>query len=126
KYYGTCSGTVMILVGFNPFIVNQIYGVFYDHAIESYYATKAQTNDSLISSMATDIQHPPNDSLNLCLAGARCYDTGFKVASVLQLASIVSAGTLFLVHMSNGKWMIQDRDDEEQRRRQKNLDSCDS
>ncbi|KAG0263096.1 hypothetical protein BG011_009299 [Mortierella polycephala] len=123
KYYGTCSGMVMVLVGFNPFIANLIYGVFYDHAIESYYETQAQASDSLISSMAIDIQHPPNDSFNMCLAGAHCYDTGFKVASVLQFASIVSAGTLFLVHMNNGKWMVQDHDDEEQRCSQKNLNS---
>ncbi|KAG0047978.1 hypothetical protein BGZ83_007067 [Gryganskiella cystojenkinii] len=93
KYYGSACGMVMLLNGFNPIIANQIYGVFYDKAVKA------------MPPMATDSVHEDHMT---CL-GKSCYDSSFKVASLLQLISVLSAGLLFWAHMRKGRKLIAAR-----------------
>ncbi|KAF9187988.1 hypothetical protein BGZ51_000923 [Haplosporangium sp. Z 767] len=87
-YYGTNCGMVMVLNGFNPIIANQIYGVFYDRAVR-----KMPTQDV-------------QEGHTTCL-GHACYDASFKIASLLQLVCVLSAGLLFWAHMRKGRKLIQ-------------------
>ncbi|KAF9120310.1 hypothetical protein BGW39_011516 [Mortierella sp. 14UC] len=89
-YYGTNCGMVMVLNGFNPIIANQIYGVFYDRAVK---------NQSPIHEVASE------DHMT-CL-GSACYDSSFKVASLLQVVCVVAAGLLFWAHMRKGRKLMQ-------------------
>ncbi|KAI1299669.1 hypothetical protein EDD11_006449 [Mortierella claussenii] len=91
RYYGTACGMVMVLNGANPFIANQIYGVFYDRAVEK------------MPPMSQDSGHEDH----MTCIGRSCYDTSFKVASLLQLMCILSAGLLFWAHMKQGKRLMQ-------------------
>lgn len=93
KYYGSACGMVMLLNGFNPIIANQIYGVFYDRAVQ---AMPPQPVDSVHEDHMT------------CL-GQDCYDSSFKVASLLQLISVLSAGLLFWAHMRKGRKLMEAR-----------------
>ncbi|CAO3571905.1 unnamed protein product [Mortierella alpina] len=93
-YYGTNCGMVMVLNGANPFIANQIYGVFYDRAVQNMPPAPA---DSVHQDHMT------------CL-GQACYDSSFKIASLLQLLCIVSAGLLFWAHMKKGRKLIRQND----------------
>ena len=93
KYYGSACGMVMLLNGFNPIIANQIYGVFYDKAV---HAMPPQPEDSAQEDLLT------------CL-GKDCYDSSFKVASLLQLVSVLSAGLLFWAHMRKGRKLMEAR-----------------
>ncbi|KAG0280446.1 hypothetical protein BGZ95_010091 [Linnemannia exigua] len=89
-YYGTNCGMVMVLNGFNPIIANQIYGIFYDRAVKNQSPThEAQTEDHMT-----------------CL-GSACYDSSFKVASLLQVVCVVAAGLLFWAHMRKGRKLMQ-------------------
>ncbi|KAF9349238.1 hypothetical protein BGX34_001912 [Mortierella sp. NVP85] len=89
KYYGSACGMVMVLNGANPFIANQLYGVFYDRAVQK-------------MSPATHAQENP-----MACVGRSCYDSSFKVADLLQLVCILSAGLLFWAHMRKGKRLMQ-------------------
>ncbi|KAG0323666.1 hypothetical protein BGZ99_002606 [Dissophora globulifera] len=92
KYYGSACGMVMVLNGANPFIANQLYGMFYDRAVEK--MPLAPVNGT------------SNDDAASCV-GQACYSSSFKVASLLQLVCIVSAGLLFWAHMRKGKRLMQ-------------------
>ncbi|KAF8927915.1 major facilitator superfamily domain-containing protein [Dissophora ornata] len=91
KYYGSACGMVMVLNGANPFIANQLYGFFYDRAVQQ-----------MSSAPATSV----TDDQASCV-GRSCYDSSFKVASLLQLVCILSAGLLFWAHMRNGKRLMR-------------------
>ncbi|KAF9348471.1 hypothetical protein BGX26_000118 [Mortierella sp. AD094] len=91
KYYGSACGMVMVLNGANPFIANQLYGVFYDRAINSMPP---------MASNSTSEDH-------MTCVGRSCYDSSFKVASLLQLVCILCAGLLFWAHMRKGKKLMQ-------------------
>ncbi|KAG0021928.1 hypothetical protein BGZ80_001412 [Entomortierella chlamydospora] len=91
KYYGSACGMVMILNGANPFIANQLYGVFYDRAINNMPPVAGNTS---------------SDDHMTCI-GRSCYDASFKIASLLQLVCILSAGLLFWVHMKKGKKLMK-------------------
>ncbi|KAG0216441.1 hypothetical protein BGX33_012611 [Mortierella sp. NVP41] len=90
-YYGTNCGMVMVLNGFNPIIANQIYGVFYDRAVKK---------------MGPSHESAPAESHMTCL-GSACYDSSFKVASLLQVVCVVAAGLLFWAHMRKGRKLMQ-------------------
>ncbi|KAI8363783.1 major facilitator superfamily domain-containing protein [Mortierella sp. GBAus27b] len=90
KYYGSACGMVMVLNGANPFIANQLYGLFYDRAVQQ------------MPPAAPNVQE---GTMN-CV-GRSCYDSSFKVASLLQLLCILSAGLLFWAHMRKGKRLMQ-------------------
>lgn len=90
-YYGTNCGMVMVLNGFNPIIANQIYGVFYDRAVEK---------------MGLTHESQPSEDHMTCL-GSACYDSGFKIASLLQVVCVVAAGLLFWTHMRKGRKLMQ-------------------
>ncbi|KAF9114871.1 hypothetical protein BGX27_009516 [Mortierella sp. AM989] len=91
KYYGSACGMVMVLNGANPFIANQLYGVFYDRAVHN---------------MPPMANSSSSESHVNCI-GRACYDSSFKIASLLQLVCILSAGLLFWAHMRKGKRMMQ-------------------
>ncbi|KAG0201502.1 hypothetical protein BGX28_005688 [Mortierella sp. GBA30] len=140
KYYGTCCGMVMILNGFNPFIANQIYGLFYDRATAAYSraliaATAAARGESgSIANTAIKVPFLEGESTlapavsdqrqDMCMAGASCYEDSFRIATVLQLACMVSAGVLFMVHMRKGHRLAKEHEREEQRNRQKQLSTA--
>ncbi|KAF9918920.1 hypothetical protein BX616_004192 [Lobosporangium transversale] len=92
RYYGTACGMVMVLNGANPFIANQIYGVFYDRAVTE-------------MPPAPDNVHATNG--HMTCVGPSCYNNSFKVASLLQLVCILSAGLLFWAHMKKGRKLVQ-------------------
>ncbi|KAF9931557.1 hypothetical protein FBU30_009942 [Linnemannia zychae] len=94
-YYGTNCGMVMVLNGFNPIIANQIYGVFYDRA------TKNQ-------GPSTALEPQTSENHMTCL-GKACYDSSFKVASLLQVVCVVAAGLLFWAHMRKGRKLMQQK-----------------
>ncbi|KAK3847312.1 MAG: major facilitator superfamily domain-containing protein [Linnemannia gamsii] len=89
-YYGTNCGMVMVLNGFNPIIANQVYGVFYDRAVKN----QSPTHEA-----------KPEDHVT-CL-GSACYDSSFKIASLLQVVCVVAAGLLFWAHMRKGRKLMQ-------------------
>ncbi|KAF8983593.1 hypothetical protein BGZ46_009939 [Entomortierella lignicola] len=91
KYYGSACGMVMVLNGANPFIANQLYGVFYDRASKGMSISSDKSSD--------------DDSMT-CV-GKSCYDSSFKVASLLQLVCILCAGLLFWAHTRNGKRLMK-------------------
>ncbi|KAG0339520.1 hypothetical protein BG004_006782 [Podila humilis] len=91
KYYGTACGLVMVLNGFNPIIANQIYGIFYDRAVHKMPPLPA-------GEMETD------DHVT-CL-GHDCYNSSFKVATLLQVVCVVFAGLLFWAHMRKGRKLM--------------------
>ncbi|KAF9970716.1 hypothetical protein BGZ73_006545 [Actinomortierella ambigua] len=95
RYYGTNCGMVMVLNGANPFIANAIYGTFYDRAVKN---------------MPSDI---PHDGPGMCV-GVNCYDTSFRVASLVQLVCVASAGMLFWARVRKGKKMLRQADEKEQ------------
>ncbi|KAF9427183.1 hypothetical protein BGZ76_002438 [Entomortierella beljakovae] len=70
KYYGSACGMVMVLNGANPFIATQLYGVFYDRAA---------------AKMPPMIQEDGSSGDHQNCIGKSCYDTSFKIASLLQL-----------------------------------------
>ncbi|KAF9938159.1 hypothetical protein BGZ65_000282 [Modicella reniformis] len=92
KYYGSACGMVMVLNGANPFIANQLYGIFYDRA--------AQKMPPVTSVDGVQVDH-------ITCVGRSCYDSGFKIASLLQLVCILSAGLLFWAHTRKGKKLMQ-------------------
>ncbi|KAF9160185.1 hypothetical protein DFQ26_005801 [Actinomortierella ambigua] len=97
RYYGTNCGMVMVLNGANPFIANAIYGTFYDRAVEN---------------MPADI---PHDGPGMCV-GTACYDTSFRIASLVQLVCVLSAGLLFWARIRKGKKILRQKAEEEQQR----------
>ncbi|KAG0358175.1 hypothetical protein BGZ54_010548 [Gamsiella multidivaricata] len=91
KYYGSACGMVMVLNGANPFIANQLYGLFYDRAVKN-------MPPAPVGSVLED---------HMTCVGSSCYDSSFKIASLLQLVCILSAGLLFWAHMKKGKKLMQ-------------------
>ncbi|KAF9284410.1 hypothetical protein BGZ74_001738 [Mortierella antarctica] len=91
KYYGTACGLVMVLNGFNPIIANQIYGIFYDRAAKKMPPTEAGSD---------------SDNHVTCL-GNDCYNSSFKIATLLQVVCVVFAGLLFWAHMRKGRKLMQ-------------------
>ncbi|KAG0097518.1 hypothetical protein BGZ93_002573 [Podila epicladia] len=91
KYYGTACGLVMVLNGFNPIIANQIYGIFYDRAAKKMAPTEAGSD---------------SDNHMTCL-GHDCYNSSFKIATLLQVVCVVFAGLLFWAHMRKGRKLMQ-------------------
>ncbi|CAO3569590.1 unnamed protein product [Mortierella alpina] len=130
KYYGTCCGMVMILNGFNPFLANQIYGLFYDRATDNYaraLAAAAQGNGTgghSFSNTALKIPFLEGESTlapaakdrhqEMCMAGSSCYEVSFRVAMLLQVACALSAGMLFVAHMRKGRRMTEEHERKEQ------------
>ncbi|KAF9585052.1 hypothetical protein BGW38_004089 [Lunasporangiospora selenospora] len=98
RYYGTNCGMVMVLNGFNPFIANAIYGVFYDRAVKN-------MDPSLIAASSAGASQ---DGHVTCI-GLACYNTSFKLASLLQLVCVLAAGLLFWAHMRKGRMLAQQR-----------------
>ncbi|KAF9426210.1 hypothetical protein BGZ94_006825 [Podila epigama] len=90
KYYGTACGLVMVLNGFNPIIANQIYGIFYDRAVHK---------------MPPVAEANPDDHIT-CL-GHDCYNSSFRVATLLQVVCVAFAGLLFWAHMRKGRKLMQ-------------------
>ncbi|KAG0237412.1 hypothetical protein BGW42_000988 [Actinomortierella wolfii] len=95
RYYGTNCGMVMVLNGANPFIANAIYGTFYDRAVKN---------------MPSDI---PHDGPGMCV-GTSCYDTSFRIASLVQLVCVASAAMLFWARIRKGKKILREKEAEEQ------------
>lgn len=91
KYYGTACGLVMVLNGFNPIIANQIYGIFYDRAAKKMPAAEAGAD---------------SDNHMTCL-GHDCYNSSFRIATLLQVVCVVFAGLLFWAHMRKGRKLMQ-------------------
>ncbi|KAF9316292.1 hypothetical protein BG003_002118 [Podila horticola] len=91
KYYGTACGLVMVLNGFNPIIANQIYGIFYDRAAKKMPPGEAGSD---------------SDNHMTCL-GNDCYNSSFKIATLLQVVCVVFAGLLFWSHMRKGRKLMQ-------------------
>ncbi|KAG0060866.1 hypothetical protein BGZ90_003836, partial [Linnemannia elongata] len=48
----------------------------------------------------------PSEDHMTCL-GSACYDSGFKIASLLQVVCVVAAGLLFWTHMRKGRKLMQ-------------------
>ncbi|KAG0344931.1 hypothetical protein BG005_001570, partial [Podila minutissima] len=91
KYYGTACGLVMVLNGFNPIIANQIYGIFYDRAAKKMPPTEAGSDfDNHVTCLGND-----------------CYNSSFKIATLLQVVCVVFAGLLFWAHMRKGRKLMQ-------------------
>ncbi|KAF9213131.1 hypothetical protein CPC16_009435 [Podila verticillata] len=91
KYYGTACGLVMVLNGFNPIIANQVYGIFYDRAAKKMPAAEAGAD---------------SDNHMTCL-GHDCYNSSFRIATLLQVVCVVFAGLLFWAHMRKGRKLMQ-------------------
>ncbi|KAF9964854.1 hypothetical protein BGZ70_005828 [Mortierella alpina] len=136
KYYGTCCGMVMILNGFNPFLANQIYGLFYDRATDNFAhalaaaaaaaAAAAQGGGAGgLSASNTALKAPflegestlapaaKDQHQEMCMAGSSCYEVSFRVAMLLQIACALSAGMLFVAHMRKGRRMTEEHERKE-------------
>ncbi|KAF9957658.1 hypothetical protein BGZ72_001572 [Mortierella alpina] len=123
KYYGTCCGMVMILNGLNPFLANQIYGLFYDRATENYARALADAQGgSGLSVLNTTLKVPflegqftlapaaRDQHQEMCMAGSSCYEVSFRIATLLQVACALSAGMLFIAHMRKGSRMAEEHE----------------
>ncbi|KAF9565934.1 hypothetical protein EC968_004000 [Mortierella alpina] len=127
KYYGTCCGMVMILNGVNPFLANQIYGLFYDRATENYARALAADQGRAglsVSNTALNVPFLESESTltpaaqdqhqEMCMAGSSCYEVSFRVAMLLQVACALFAGLLFIAHMRKGRRMTEEHERQEQ------------
>ncbi|KAF9282881.1 hypothetical protein BGZ68_005696 [Mortierella alpina] len=122
KYYGTCCGMVMILNGFNPFLANQIYGLFYDRATENYARALAAAQgrsgvtalkSPFLEGESTLAPAAKDRHQEMCMAGSSCYEVSFRIALLLQVACALSAGMLFIAHMGKGRRMAKEHERKE-------------
>ncbi|KAG9320853.1 hypothetical protein KVV02_001865 [Mortierella alpina] len=138
KYYGTCCGMVMILNGFNPFLANQIYGLFYDRATDNYARSLAAAQGAAgldIASTALKVPFLEGQSTlvpaakdrhqEMCMAGSSCYEVSFRIAMLLQVACALSAGMLFVAHMRKGRRMTEEHECKEQNMGEGEVGCCD-